>query len=231
MISKSDDSADRRVRINVRFACWELDARRERWPALLAGWLGTRPGNGPAAGDDNMLLSEGVLSDLQSLSHDQVRAVADALSRDVQELFFEDWPQSKPGLVLHQNLRRLLADPGEQTKAQLAEELGVSPATLSRWIGGSQLPDTTARGMIANLFGLRNSEELEVNPLFLSYLPVTHGERVAWLGARLRAMSRRELHELFPALMRIFSPANGNLGLRSPERSELKRFKDATLRR
>jgi hypothetical protein len=70
--------------------------------------------------------------------------------------------------------------------------------------------------VIANLFGLRDPEELESNPIFLSYLPVTHGERVAWLSSRLRAMSWRELHELFPALMRIFSPGNGSFAYFSP---------------
>jgi hypothetical protein len=74
-------------------------------------------------------------------------------------------------------------------------------------------------------------EELESNPIFLSYLPVTHGERVAWLSSRLRAMSWRELHELFPALMRIFSPANGSLIESSPKASELKRLRGSTLKR
>ena len=55
-----------------------------------------------------------------------------------------------------------LAHPGEQTKAQLAEELGVSPATLSPWIGGTQIPDKTARGMIANLLGLRQFDHVKV---------------------------------------------------------------------
>ena len=85
--------------------------------------------------------------------------------------------------------------------------------------------------MIAKLFGLRDPEELESNPIFLSYLPVTHGERVAWLSSRLRAMSWRELHELFPALMRIFSPGNGSLIESSPKASELKRLRGSTLKR
>ncbi len=130
--------------------------------------------------------------------------------------------------MLTENLRRLLADPGDQTKAQLAEELGVSPATLSRWIGGTQIPDKTARGMIANLFGLRSSEELESSPIFLSYLPVTHGERIAWLNSRLRDMSWRELRELFPALLRIFGPLDAAV---SSKQEELRRLKRTAARR
>jgi hypothetical protein len=231
MIPQYDVPSERQVRINIRFACWERDERRERWAALLAGWLGPRAGGGPAKQDDYLRLAGRVLSDLQALSHDQVNVVAAALNRDPQELFYENWPHSKPGLVLHQNLVRLLADPGEQTKTQLAKELGVSPATLSRWIGGSQLPDTTARRMIASLFGLRDPEELENSPIFLSYLPVTHGERVAWLSSRLRALSSRELQELFPALMRIFSVGNEKLIENSLNAGKIKGVRGSTLKR
>lgn len=85
--------------------------------------------------------------------------------------------------------------------------------------------------MIANRFGLRDPEELASNPIFLSSLPVTHGERVAWPSSRSRAMSWRELYELFPALMRIFSTGNGNPIQSSPKASELKRLRRSTSKR
>ena len=225
MVHGNDAGAEQRVRVNIRFACWEREKQSARWLPLVAEWLGSSLGDDDGRPGDRERFAGRVLCDLQVLSPKHVKAVADALSRDQQELFYGDWPAATPGLLLKENLRRLLADPGEQTKAQLAEELGVSPATLSRWIGGPQIPDKTARAMIANLFGLRSSEELESSPIFLSYLPVTHGERVAWLSSRLRDMSWRELHELFPALLRIFGPLDGALIDAPSKRSELRRLK------
>ena len=158
-------------------------------------------------------------------------AVADALSRDQHGHFYEDWPAAIPGLMMAENLRLLLAGPGEQAIAQLAEELGVSPATLSRWIGSTQIPDRTAPGMIANQFGLRSPEELESSPVFLSYLPVTHGERVAWLSSQLKDMSCRERHDLCRALLRILGPLDGALAEVSSKREELRRLKRTAARR
>ncbi len=231
MAVDSDVPTEQQVRINIRFACWEQDDNRANWGALVAGWLGKRGAETGDQRDERLRTAERVLCDLQGLTPDQASAVAGALNRDVQELAFESWPRSKPGFVLQQNLKRLFADPGEKTKTQLAEELGVSPATLSRWVGGSQVPDTTARRMIANLFGLRDPEELENSPIFLSYLPVTHGERVAWLNSQLRSMSWRELHELFPALVRIFSPRGGARMRATSKVHELKRLKSSSSKR
>jgi hypothetical protein len=139
------------------------------------------------------------------LSQDQTEAAARSLHRDVQELVFEDWPASEPGLILRENVRRLLGNPGAMSKGALAELLGVSPATLSRWIGGQQVPDTRAREAIASMFGLRTGDDLERTPIFLSFLPVTHAERLAWLHDRLGDVTWDELRDLFPALHRLLA--------------------------
>ena len=81
----------------------------------------------------------------------------------------------------------------------------MSPVTISRWIGGTQVPDLKARRMIALIFGLRDESDLGTVPIFLSFLPVTYGEQVAWINASMQEMIPAELRELFPALYRIFA--------------------------
>lgn len=190
----------------MQFACWRQNADRATWPQLVAGWLT----GDVATGEDGLraalrLAETYLLGDLD-LTHQQAEAVARALHRDVQELMFENWPAAEPGFILQQNIRRLLENSGAETKAELAKTLCVSAATLSRWISGSQVPDTRARRAIASLFGLRGVEDLEQTPVFLSYSPVTHAERVAWIQSRLVDMSWVELRELFPALRRLCDP-------------------------
>jgi hypothetical protein len=196
MISKNDYSSNKSVSINIRFACWRVSQDRSSWPDLLAGWLGRR---------DDIGVAGAILSDMQAPIPDQIERVAAALNADEQDLVFANMPAVAGVNVLHKNLERLFSNPGKNTKGQLAEQLEVDPATLSRWIGGKQAPDTAARRRIAALFGLGGPEELDQNPIFLSYLPVTHAERIAWVNSRLQEISLQELRELFPAFYRMLS--------------------------
>lgn len=190
----------------MQFTCWRLNADRATWPQLLARWLTGDDAAGEGGVRAALLFAETYLLGDLDLTHHQAEAIARALHRDVQELMFENWPAAEPGLILQQNIRRLLENSGAETKGALANTLGVSAATLSRWITGSQVPDTRARRAIASLFGLRSVEDLEQVPLFLSYLPITHAERLTWIQSRFVEMSWVELRDLFPALHRLCVP-------------------------
>ena len=208
MVSEVDPSSSANLRANVQFACWRQNVDRATWPPLLARWLTGNVAAGEGGLRAALRFAETYLLGDLDLTHQQAELVARALHRDVQELMFENWPAAEPGLILQQNIRRLLENSGVETKAGLAKTLGVSAATLSRWISGSQVPDTRARRAIASLFGLRGVDDLEQTPVFLSYSPVTHAERVAWIQSRLVDMSWVELRELFPALRRLCDPRN-----------------------
>ena len=200
-----DGSGVSNLRTNVEFACWKRTKRRDEWPLLLGKWLAA---GAPKKSDELRELqriAERFLLGEAELDHQQAEAVAQALHRDVQELVFESWVADEPGLILRENLRRLLGNSGSGTKGELAKLLGVSAATLSRWISGHQEPDTRARRAIASLFGLRGIEDLEQAAVFLSYTPVTHAERVAWIQSRVVDMPWSQLKEMFPALRRLCS--------------------------
>lgn len=170
-------------------------------------WLGGAAT--PSGTEDQvaMEVAESFLIGETALDHQQVDSIARSLHCDVQELMFENWADAEPGLIVRENLRRLLGNSGAESKGRLAKEIGVSAATLSRWISGQQVPDTRARRAIAALFGMSASEDLEQSPMFLSYLPVTHAERQVWIQSRLEQMSWLELRELFPAFRRLCNPS------------------------
>ena len=193
------------VRTNVLFACWRRTAAKDDWPQLLGGWLVAEPSPAEAKLLVARRVAESFLMGETGLDHQQVELLARSLHRDVQELMFESWPAAEDGLILRENMRRLIENSGADSKGGLAKTLGVSAATLSRWISGQQVPDTRARRAIVSLFGLRSSEDLEQTPLFLSYTPVTHAERLVWIQSRLVRMSWTELGELFPAFQRLCS--------------------------
>lgn len=186
------------VAVNLRYLCWKQQKDRSQWPALLASWLG---------GKAKVEMAIALLSDTQLPKPEQIEAIVRALNIDEQDLVFANLLDSDGVNLLKLNLKRLLCSPGKQSKGALAKEIGVSPATLSRWISGKQDPDSRAKHMIATLFGLRGEAALTTRPLFLSYLPVTYGEQVVWLNMCLNEISANELMDLFPALYRMFSSA------------------------
>jgi transcriptional regulator with XRE-family HTH domain len=201
-MKRSADVA-RKLRTNILYACWQRTHDQGQWVGLLSSWL--QPGS-PKTGAElqalRQILESFLLGDCE-FDFQQAELIARSLNHDVQDLLYEDWAASKPGLILRENLKRLLGNSGSSTKNELARELQVSRATVSRWISGRQQPDRRARTAIAGWFGLHRGEDLEQLPLFLSYAPVTHAERIAWVQAQLVEASSRRLAEIFPALRRL----------------------------
>jgi transcriptional regulator with XRE-family HTH domain len=184
------------VDINLRYLCWKVEKDRSKWPATLVKWMGGKGGTGVAVA---------VLSGHRPLSQSEIGSVVSALGLDEHEFVYGNLPVADGISFVAKNLERLTSSSSGQTKAELGRQIGVSPVTISRWIGGTQEPDLKARRMIALIFGLRDESELGTVPIFLSFLPVTYGEQVAWINASMQEMVPAELRELFPALYRIFA--------------------------
>ncbi|MFY9811615.1 hypothetical protein [Aquabacterium sp.] len=181
--------------VNIRYRCWEAEPNRQMWPSMLAQWLGMS--------SDQLSQAVAILCGERDPTPAQIDLLAAQLALDPQDLMFGNLvTQRGPNEVLKQNVIRLLDGRGEINQNQLAETLDVAPATLTRWRKGV-VPDKSAKEALVKYFGLSGLEELEKRPLFLSYTPVTHAERVAWLVEHIRKLRPRDLQELFPALMRL----------------------------
>jgi len=184
------------VDLNLRYLCWKHEPDRSKWPEVLANWIGGR---------FDVVSAVSALSGHRSINQLEIASLVSALRLDEHEFVYGSLLAADGIKVVSKNLERLTLSASGQTKSELARQIGVSPVTISRWVNGSQTPDARARKMIAIIFGLRDETDLENDPIFLSYLPVTYGEQTAWINAAMQAMDSVELRTLFPALYRIFS--------------------------
>jgi len=181
------------VSLNVRFLLWNRDIPKVNW----ARWLMARVAwDEPKArqflagqlGDDQLTTHE--LSDLSSEL---------GLPVDGSELRFEDLAGAQDSL-LQDNLNYLFAGLEHGKKKDLAQKLGVSPTTISRWLSGKFEPRESMLNQLVLYFGLSAETDLRRTPVFLSMEPVTQIERRAWLLRQIKGMGQRQLNELYPAL-------------------------------
>jgi transcriptional regulator with XRE-family HTH domain len=105
--------------------------------------------------------------------------------------------------VLVENLRYLLNSLGRGGKKVLAGELGVDPTTISRWLNGSFIPQTSTLRQLISHFGLPPHTDLQEDPIFLSAEPISATERRNWLHGRIANLPPDELRALYPALRRL----------------------------
>jgi transcriptional regulator with XRE-family HTH domain len=204
------------VDVNLRYLCWKVEKDRSKWPAMLGKWIGEKRGADVAVA---------VLSGHRPLNQLEIGSVVSALDLDEHEFVYGNLPIADEISFVAKNLERLTSNASGQTKIEFAREIGVSPVTISRWIGGTQVPDLKARRMIALIFGLRDESDLGTVPIFLSFLPVTYGEQVAWINASMQEMIPAELRELFPALYRIFAKFESTVSQPSVKEQSLNRLR------
>jgi hypothetical protein len=187
---------------NLRWLCWRQDQRerarespRNGWPARVAGWM-SRP--------DELLHAALLLTDAVSPSSSELTSMAEAVHTDEQELAFARLAEAERANYPRLNVSRLLANSWPDTKSQLALKLGVHPSTFSRWLNG-QTPDRSARRAMRDHFGLRSESDVIEEPLFLSYWPLTHGERIAWIKEHAGTLTPEQMRSVFPALAKLLS--------------------------
>ncbi len=190
-----DVLADKDLFVNIRYLCWQANPDRSTWPVLLARWL--------ELDEHELGAAIAMLNGLCEPTPAQIDKLAMQLALDPQELIFGSLAsRGDENEVLKQNVIRLLDGRGDLSQGQLADQIGVAAATVTRWRKGVA-PDKHAKKELVKYFGLRSIDELETRPIFLSYLPVTHAERVAWIQEHIHRLGQQRLRELFPALMRL----------------------------
>ena len=177
---------------NLRFHLWTTRVPRHRWAEQLANWLRCSEEHAASilAGTP---LSPQELKDL-SVSigiTDSELAHADLLA----ESKFDIWQE---------NVSYLLAALEHGENSKLANEIGVSQGTISKWKKRSQRPEHKYQAALKKYFGLNLSENLWEIPLFLLLIPVGAEAKRRWLHQKIEQMSHHSLETLFPALERLF---------------------------
>lgn len=175
---------------NMRYLLWRERVQHEHWVSQLATWAGVE-----------RLRAEALLHGAEA-EPEEVQHLARALDISEESLVSERLLTTYGVNVLQANLRYLIDRIDHGQKKQLASELGIHPATISRWYNGELHPRKAHQGAICHYFGLPRSIDLENEVLFLSMTPLL--DRKAWLHQQIDNLDSVKLDELFPALRLMF---------------------------
>lgn len=184
------------ISMNVRCLLWRKGVPRSGWLAELARRTGL-----PRARINSFLNGD---TDDAALEQHEVAMLAEivGLGEEADHLRHAGYALDDCD-VLSENLRYLLNSLGRGGKKALAGDLGVDPTTLSRWLNGSFVPQTSTLRQLVSNFGLPPNTDLEEDPIFLSAEPISATERRSWLHGRIEDLQADELRALYPALRRL----------------------------
>lgn len=112
--------------------------------------------------------------------------------------------------VLSENVRFMINGLERRQKRAFALDIGVHPTTISKWLAGKIRPENPSQTAICRYFGFKTGVDLKVDPLFLSYSPVTITQRKRWLHDRVDEMTPATLADLYPALEKMLQSGNND---------------------
>jgi transcriptional regulator with XRE-family HTH domain len=184
------------ISINVRCLLWTKRVPRGEWASELVRKTGI-----PLARINAFLIGD---IDDANLNPQEVAMFAEVVGVGIEadNLRYPGYAFANSDL-LTENLRYLLNTLGRGGKKGLAGEIGVDPTTLSRWLNGTFVPQTSTLRQLISHFGLPPNTNLEEDPIFLSAHPISAAERRNWLHERIEHLRSDELRDLFPALRRL----------------------------
>ena len=136
-------------------------------------------------------------------SYIDIKELAEVFEQEEDMLRNSDFLANAGIDILLENLKFLLGSLEHGGKKQLAEQLGITQGTISKWLRGKHPPQKpTMKGLI-NYFGLDSDTDFTSDPVFLSYEPTTVVARKKWLKERIDALSPEELKMHFRSLEKI----------------------------
>lgn len=134
-----------------------------------------------------------------------IQKIASRFQVEPEDLLYAELMPADKVNVVQANLRMLMKALGSGQKKVLAQHLEVHPATISRWLSGTQAPDRKTLQRLASYFELKAGTDLASDPLFLNPHPVSDSERREWLLRKVKEIDSASLSELFPALVRMLA--------------------------
>jgi transcriptional regulator with XRE-family HTH domain len=133
---------------------------------------------------------------------DELKQLAEGLGVTEEDLQFGDLLVESNINIWQENVLYLLSTLKHGSHGQLAEALGVTPGTISKWKKRDYLPEKTHLSKLCEVFELRSTDLLK-EPLFLSPMPADIVGRRQWLYEQIQSLDGSTLQLLFPALERL----------------------------
>lgn|GEM_PF-1333385 len=184
------------VHNNVLYDLWSRDMRsgtdlgdRGHWQRVLQQMTGWPQAKVLA------FLSTGSADD------EDVRRLADALAIDEETLRYRLMADDED--VLGENVRYLLSTLKHGEKGALANAIGVDRSTISKWLKGAHPPDKANQRALNSFFGLPLDTDLQKEPIFVSFRPLTLRQRREQLRIAIEDVSDDTLRALLPALEKL----------------------------
>src|SRR5262245_7372697 len=140
------------ISINVRWHFWRREVPRNEWLPELARITGF-----PRSWVSLFLNGDIDDADLKQHEVTMLGKIA-GLGTDVYHVWIAGYGPYESD-VLKSNLRYLINSPGRGGKKVLAEELGVDPTTLSRWLNWSFVPHASTLRQMVSHFGLASGTD------------------------------------------------------------------------
>lgn len=170
---------------NLGYLLWKLSIPWENWVSVVADWVRCDKWRAKE------LLLDGKPRD------EEVCRLAEKLKVDPSDLIYQDLLELDSSVnVLRENLRRLLNKLPHGSKRDLANQLGVEPITLSRWLAGSQKPRLSVTEKLKSVFHIPPEVDLKKNPLFARFEPIGIYEQRMWLHQRIDQLDVKMLDAL-----------------------------------
>lgn len=176
------------INVNLRYQLWKHHVPKQDWSKKLVQILGIE------------IARAELLLESDSPSKSELEVLARAWDIEIDALAFTPFD---PDEVLNENLRYLINDLKHGGKAKLADTIGVSRITVSRWLNQKGKPNRSNLEQIAKYFDLDIVQIQE--PLFLSLDPIGARAQKEWLNEQIDRLSIKTLNELFPALKRLLT--------------------------
>ncbi len=175
---------------NLCFLMWRQGQPRQIWAERVAEWVGADAGR-------SVELLKGSQPTVKEL-----RSLATALGLPEEDLQFANLLADSGLNLWQENVLYLLSTLQRGENGELAEALGVTPGTLSKWKKREHVPEKTHQAKLRQIFEL-HSVDLDTEPLFLSPTPADLVGRRRWLCDRIQSIDGKTLQLLFPALERL----------------------------
>jgi transcriptional regulator with XRE-family HTH domain len=177
---------------NVRFLLWREGLPPQAWERELSRLL-----------PDLSRRSVRELLSGRAQNELPLREFASAFGLDDEILVFSDLLAESDCSIPTENVRHLLSTLPYGGKKELAVQLNVDPATISRWAASAAVPSNRHSEGLRDYFGLPATLDLSEDPLFLSIDPLSAYSRRAWLHERVDSIGVAELREVYVALHRL----------------------------
>ena len=151
-----------------------------------------------------ILRDEATASDTEEASlRSYFSEYSDVLTGLRYDYLFTDMVDKAGDEILVKNLHYLFGTIKHGENAEFVNFIEVNPSTLTRWKQGKSKPDKYAQTQIARYFGLKDSEDLKKQLLFLDLDPVSTQQKKQECKQLIDEMDKEEFDRIYTGLKKL----------------------------